>query len=286
MPVDYSKFDAIVDSDDDEKEEKKVVKKMSKCENCGKSGKLLKCRCRKVAYCSLDCQKKDYKFHKRICTGKVPEVPKKKPEPPKEKPVVTEAESSDEEELTWYRHRETKLPPSASGPSKIAAPPKPVVAQGSAWNAAGTWEERDVTKWVSDAVQESLRTATFEFVKCTGTKTDGDATVGVVRGSPRRFLDVNIAVAFEAQMDRLYKGNLHVQDFTHDARTETLEVHLELTDAPKISATTSANLKLALLGTNDATSLSVPPNVVDAAFAHNVVKRLRTDMLPKFLVLL
>ncbi|CBN79557.1 conserved unknown protein [Ectocarpus siliculosus] len=39
-----------------------------KCAQCGKSGKPLQCsRCRKVAYCSKECQRRDWKSHKPSC---------------------------------------------------------------------------------------------------------------------------------------------------------------------------------------------------------------------------
>ncbi|SCN58565.1 MYND finger protein, putative [Plasmodium chabaudi chabaudi] len=46
------------------------VAKPPTCEHCYKEEKSLKrCgKCRKVYYCSVDCQRKDYVFHKRICS--------------------------------------------------------------------------------------------------------------------------------------------------------------------------------------------------------------------------
>lgn len=39
-----------------------------RCAKCGKSGKSLQCsRCRKVAYCSKECQRQDWKSHKPSC---------------------------------------------------------------------------------------------------------------------------------------------------------------------------------------------------------------------------
>ena len=91
MPIDYSKFANIEDSDEEpEKEKTKVTKTAesaapaakAKCANCGKEGaKMNACSvCKKVGYCSRDCQKQDWQFHKRVC--KKPE-PKKQPKGPK-----------------------------------------------------------------------------------------------------------------------------------------------------------------------------------------------------------
>ncbi|CAN0472242.1 unnamed protein product, partial [Ectocarpus sp. 8 AP-2014] len=39
-----------------------------KCAKCGKGGNSLQCsRCRKVAYCSKECQRRDWKSHKPSC---------------------------------------------------------------------------------------------------------------------------------------------------------------------------------------------------------------------------
>eukprot|EP01057_Protomagalhaensia_wolfi_P002468 Protomagalhaensia_wolfi_Nauph_80__2467@NODE_2638_length_1032_cov_17_098691_g2066_i0_p1_GENE_NODE_2638_length_1032_cov_17_098691_g2066_i0NODE_2638_length_1032_cov_17_098691_g2066_i0_p1_ORF_typecomplete_len247_score53_48zfMYND/PF01753_18/1_2e12zfC6H2/PF15801_5/0_21Pesticin/PF16754_5/0_11Meleagrin/PF08189_11/1_1e04Meleagrin/PF08189_11/0_055zfHIT/PF04438_16/4zfMss51/PF13824_6/10_NODE_2638_length_1032_cov_17_098691_g2066_i0236976 len=43
------------------------------CQNCFKENvKLMKCgKCKKVAYCSVECQKADWMYHKRLCVGGV-----------------------------------------------------------------------------------------------------------------------------------------------------------------------------------------------------------------------
>lgn len=51
------------------------------CANCRNEGAKLRCStCKKVVYCNRNCQRSDWRFHKRIC--KKPE-PKKKDPPPK-----------------------------------------------------------------------------------------------------------------------------------------------------------------------------------------------------------
>ena len=59
------------------------VEAHSRCGNCGTEGAKNKCqRCLKVVYCNSDCQKADWKFHKRVC-----EPPKKKEDaPPPQRP--------------------------------------------------------------------------------------------------------------------------------------------------------------------------------------------------------
>jgi hypothetical protein len=48
--------------DDGDEGNKKV------CPACGKEGELKKCsKCKSVGYCGVDCQKKNWKWHKRVC---------------------------------------------------------------------------------------------------------------------------------------------------------------------------------------------------------------------------
>jgi len=196
MPVDYSKFDAIVDSDD-EKEEKttksaaktapKAPEKVT-CRNCGKDNPKVGCgKCKTAKYCNADCQKKDWQFHKRIC--KAPEdkdkedAKKEKKEEDKDKEKArskgaarptkkndVEVCDDEDEKFDWYRHRETKLPQDANAaPQRVepqAAAPDgydtPSYAHGaseksgSVWNKAGTWEERDVMAAARKVLEESL----------------------------------------------------------------------------------------------------------------------------------
>merc|ERR1719162_1380912 len=92
----YSKFDSIVDSDDEkpEKSSKDADRKAPApekpvCHNCMKEiDKPLRCGiCKKVSYCSQQCQKSDWSFHKRNC---------KKPEAPKPKASTEEKEAKRE----------------------------------------------------------------------------------------------------------------------------------------------------------------------------------------------
>ena len=128
MPIDYSKFANIDDSDEEAEPASKTVTKqaeapttkLAKCANCAKEGaKMLTCSvCKKTAYCSRECQKEDWQFHKRTC--KKPEDKTKKdgkssesnktsaPKKPKKAAEPAPDDDDDDEPITWYARRQTK----------------------------------------------------------------------------------------------------------------------------------------------------------------------------------
>jgi hypothetical protein len=73
----------------------------------------------------------------------------------------------------------------------------------SSWNTAGTWEEREHTRWAERRVAELLVGATFPAgpnASATLTKIrsfKGDATVVMVRGQPRHGFDFDVTVQWE-----------------------------------------------------------------------------------------
>ena len=291
MPIDYSKFANIEDSDEEpEKEKTKVTKTAesaapakTKCANCGKEGaKMLSCSvCKKVGYCSRDCQKSDWQFHKRVCKKPEPKQddkekkagggggtaaasstkrPKKKAAPAGPDP---DDDDDDDEPITWYKHRETKLPPSATGPEKITEPAPaalsaapasgveqpPPERRGSAWNSAGTWEERDEMPWVKTKLGALLasgggleRDFGAGLVRVTGVKdVSGDASVGVIRGTARHMFDLALEVTWEAGIggvSKPAKGSLKFSDFGDAAALSTDDVQCEcvFTDEKRVPA--------------------------------------------------
>ena len=80
-------------------------------------------------------------------------------------------------------------------------------AGASVWNAAGTFEERDLSNWVKGALDELLLGAEgepigpivaqiTEVVSCSG-----DACQWVVRGSTRANFDLDIKVKWQVDVD-------------------------------------------------------------------------------------
>ena len=72
----------------------------------------------------------------------------------------------------------------------------------SAWNKAGTWEERDVTAWAKDVLKEQLEKVTYTLpasspapsavVKTTKAKVSGHASVAIVRGKKRFIYELSV----------------------------------------------------------------------------------------------
>jgi len=87
-------------------------------------------------------------------------------------------------------------------PKKLETAPAPAAAQpadkkgASAWNQAGTWEEKDLTKWAKSTLQEHIEKAKYVLpdsspapgaeVVVTKVKTlDGHASCALARGKKR-----------------------------------------------------------------------------------------------------
>jgi hypothetical protein len=228
MPVDYSKFEKVEDSDEekekDREEKKEEIKKSAcppvkdvECANCAKvCAKQFKCgTCKKATYCSAACQREDWKFHKRNC--KAPEVKKKeeeKPKPPPESRKQTgksEVVRDDDDDVgDWYRHREWRpekkehfVPTKVTEPQQI--PATGVSAGGaSAWNKAGTWEDKDTMAWWKERLPSALESVQYECslgkARVSSVKEiKGEASICSVRGSLRYLFDLSFETPFVVQ---------------------------------------------------------------------------------------
>jgi hypothetical protein len=255
--IDYSKFDSIVDSDDEKPATKNSTDASKKvetpekphCHNCMKDiVKPLLCgKCKKVSYCSQECQKSDWSFHKRNC--KKPEEPKPKASP-QEKQAKKEAKEEtkkqkaeekvieeSEESLTWYRHREWKpekkeefKPRQIEDPADRSIVENPKAGgDGAVWNAAGTWEDKDVTEMAKRTLQDKLQSP-FASIDVAGgaisveevEKVDGEASKPVIQKRRRHLFDLTFKVKFSFKwMDsggqQQAGGTVEVSDFTNDA---------------------------------------------------------------------
>ncbi|CAK4086552.1 unnamed protein product [Aphanomyces euteiches] len=251
---DYSRFNNIVDSDEEDNSAKENVKPQAKaapCRNCSKDGAKLKCSiCKKAAYCNRQCQTSDWTFHRRTC--KKPEDDKDKDVPAVKKPttsdkpkaprteIVREDEEEDLEDARGYKnglpyfHREQSqvekelignIAPQkiqdTTAPAAITAPPK---HDGSAWNHAGTFEERDTTTWCKDRLGELLRNLQVKsngFTIKGGEIKDvrGESSICVVRGKKRFLFDFDFTIEWEV-IGKSFKGKLVFKDIDNEGDNE------------------------------------------------------------------
>ncbi|GMI01898.1 hypothetical protein TrLO_g8119 [Triparma laevis f. longispina] len=101
-------------------------------------------------------------------------------------------------------------------------------SNASAWNHAGTWEEKDTTDWCKDNLTEILNivelergglTAEIKEVK----EISGDASVVVIRGKKRYVFDLTGELHFEVkdgEGDEVGKGHLKLLDCSSTAAAE------------------------------------------------------------------
>lgn len=258
--IDYSKFDQIEDSDDEKPAKtstsavsKPAVEEKPHCANCAKDVlKPLRCGvCKKVSYCSAQCQKEDWQFHKRTC--KKPEEKakdtkgSKKPAPSPDEKEGRERKKQEEKVIdndddvgTWYRHREwrpSQEPKKEFRPVQIDASASAETSSsagnnaGSAWNAAGTWEDKDVTAMAQKTLRECLEgipdvEAAGGVLSATGIENvEGEASKPVIRGKLRHMFDLSFKVKFtfkwmDSQGQQKADGVLTISDFTNDTFAE------------------------------------------------------------------
>ncbi|CAB9499213.1 Peptidyl-prolyl [Seminavis robusta] len=122
----------------------------------------------------------------------------------------------------------TLLNAAASGDSADSKKKRP-----SAWNQAGTWEEKDTTKWCTDKLRDRLLQAKCQKQPYTATisKVDsltGDASVAITNGKKRYIFDYHVKLKLEIRNDdddeAVAEGTLHIPDICSTSHDE-LEVN-------------------------------------------------------------
>lgn len=97
---------------------------------------------------------------------------------------------------------------------------------GSAWNQAGTYEEKNMMTWMEAELKSRLKTVNFALpngaaggIKISDVRdVKGEATISMSRGKRRRLLDISLVAEFEAKVGELSgKGHYVLQDLTGDA---------------------------------------------------------------------
>lgn len=245
--------ESILKKDVNEPDSEVDEKTAAKCRNCDTkvTGKLKCSICKKAVYCHRECQKDDWQYHKRIC--KKPEAPKKKKTEektaPKPKPITKTPEVvrvTDDEDLKGgakgyndqglpYFHRTLDekekqligdIAPKKIVPTKTEkVTTEPKKHEGSAWNASGTFEERDFSKWAATkieclmelvSVSDPEGKATIKVTKANNVK--GVASVCVVRGTKRYLFDFSFELVWSVEFSDGMKhtGKLKCHDMSND----------------------------------------------------------------------
>lgn len=116
-------------------------------------------------------------------------------------------------------------------PQKLDAPAEEaaVEGKGSAWNRAGTYEEKGMMKWVQDQLNARLKDISFDVptvagssIRTTGVEdVKGEANISSSRGKRRFLLDVTCKVLFEVQVEAgRGSGKFVISDFNADEEPE------------------------------------------------------------------
>lgn len=117
----------------------------------------------------------------------------------------------------------------------------------SAWNAAGTWEEKDFFGWAKDSIKEhlvglgpTLAAGTGEITgieKCTG-----EANVVCVRGKIRHGYDLDVTFEWSVSIDdKETKGTMRIPEISIDTvHDDELQCEVKVAKPKKAHATQEA----------------------------------------------
>lgn len=182
----------------------------------------------KVHYDDFDDPKFDEWFSKSsdcILSGAQDSAPSKSP-PLRPQGAQSVVVDDGEEVGDWYRHREWRPEEKQEfRPARVETEqqsPGKTQTIGSAWNAAGTWEERDMLQWWKKRLLslqivdlDEREGATFKQIN----EVTGHASIVHVRGTSRFLFDLQFQVEFELQCasGSASKCYLSATDFCNDS---------------------------------------------------------------------
>mmetsp|Transcript_26348 Transcript_26348/g.59470 ORF Transcript_26348/g.59470 Transcript_26348/m.59470 type:complete len:426 (+) Transcript_26348:2-1279(+) len=232
------------------------------CQNCrAPCTKPLRCGvCKTATYCSANCQKEDWRFHKRLCKKPTAPPAAAAAEPAEKAPPMRPKENEsmvvNEDVGTWYKHREWKPEDARKefAPSKLDSAQGSQAASassvaGSVWNAAGTWEEKAMLPWWQQRIQKLQGLADGEALEITKVSPlQGEASIVHVRGQPKFMYDLTFDLSFSGlQTCKVcakspgsrcsncirFKGKIKVSDLCWDSEgAVSLRVNHEEADGP------------------------------------------------------
>jgi len=100
------------------------------------------------------------------------------------------------------------------------------ISDGSAWNSAKTWEERDCSSWARGALKAvltekltELQSGTFRLQFKTITEVKGDAQITHIRGTARFMYEMSFTSSFslhDTTSNKKYEGKLSIADIIND----------------------------------------------------------------------
>ena len=108
------------------------------------------------------------------------------------------------------------------------------VSKGSAWNNAGTWEEKDTSDWCHSTLTNYLNETTIEIDHCSAKvqkikDLSGDASVAFVSGKKRYVFDYNASLQysiFDEGDEKIASGTLKLPDISSVGINEELEIEV------------------------------------------------------------
>ena len=151
---------------------------------------------------------------------------------PKENSELRGYKTTSDGKLTTYFNRELSEKDKAllgdSAPKRLDSQPLQRSDSGasstsaSAWNTAGTWEEKNYDIWASQKLQSLLTSVRINesgvsFSVDRVENIQGDAAVSIVRGKKRYIYDFSLDVHWQARIGaEKFSGVLHVADVSAD----------------------------------------------------------------------
>lgn len=129
-------------------------------------------------------------------------------------------------------------------PSSLVAPPSaatvaaaaPQAIGGSRWNAAGTWEDSDISVWAHAHFKELISQVEVPAVsgKISGVeRISGDCTIIFSRGKKRHGYDISVLVNFTARVSAAgaeIKGQLEFPEIADSVADEPWQVLISIKD--------------------------------------------------------
>ncbi|KAL0710067.1 hypothetical protein Bca4012_017045 [Brassica carinata] len=171
-----------------------------------------------------------------------------------------EGEEEKKKEGSSYRYWVREATPDAAPPplpqklsnNDVVAPTAPSL--GSLWNQAGTWEEKNLTKWATDRLKEllgsvgSLQFSSGKAEIIGVSRCVGDAFLVTVRNKKRVGYTYELTLKVEGEWSfeedtKKVKGSIDIAEFSF-GELDDLEVDVKLSDDKELSQQLKQQIRL------------------------------------------